>query len=176
MSPHWHLLSLFIQCKALGKIGNGSCLNLVFYQMLSDTASVVVCGLCLISARWKWKSKFFQFLWTLGWRDFLLLLGKTVSFLHHLGLEGNWCLIVASCVATIDIVGWRCYCWSSGENPHSPLTTTSFGEKFRLLVWFPAPFLWQLSRWCGELEHSHHSMAGGRCLGIPFGLSWLEWK
>ena len=85
--------------------------------------------------------------------SFLVTPGQTGSCLHHLGLEGNRCLIIASCVATTDVVGWPSYGWSSGENPHSPLTTTSFGEKFRLLVWFPAHLLWQFFRQCGELEH-----------------------
>ena len=40
---------------------------------------------------------------------FLVTPGQTGSCLHHLGLEGNGCLIIASCVATTDIVGWPCY-------------------------------------------------------------------
>ena len=121
--------------------------------MLSDTASVVVCELCLTSARWKWKSKFSQFLWILRWRDFVTP-GQDWEFLTPPWLRGklvpNCCFLCGHhwhCgVTLLLLVKW----WKSSLPTYS---TTSFGEKFRLLVWFPAPLLWQLSRRCGELEH-----------------------
>lgn len=84
---------------------------------------------------------------------FLVTPGQDWELLTSPWLRGKW---VPNCCFLCGH-HWHCgvtfYGQSSGENPHSPLTTTSFGEKFRLLVWFPAPLLRRFSRQCGELEH-----------------------